>query len=103
MSKKAIDAPMIVATQDAAYTPTPTNRTSGRVNSPFRDDLMNFSPRRDTRELSSELGTPCPTNRRAEVDDIDTQMLKKLVLSNDAVEDTIMLGHSLFFSFVVDN
>ncbi|KAF9032149.1 hypothetical protein BDZ89DRAFT_1158622 [Hymenopellis radicata] len=92
MSTQPIDAPMIAATQCAEYTPTPTNRSRGRVTSPFRDDLMHFSPRRDSRELSSELGTPCPTtHRREEDDDIDTQMLQKLVLSNDAVEDTIML------------
>ncbi|KAF9027024.1 hypothetical protein BDZ89DRAFT_1134452 [Hymenopellis radicata] len=92
MSTQPIDAPMIATTQPAEYTSTPTNRTRGRVASPFRDDMMNFSPRRDSRELSSELGTPCPTtHRREEDDDIDTQMLQKLVLSNDAVEDTIML------------
>ncbi|KAF8907554.1 hypothetical protein CPB85DRAFT_1254225 [Mucidula mucida] len=81
MFKKAIDAPMSFATQDAAYTPIPTNRYTGHVNSLSQ-----------TREFSFELGTPYPaTHRRAEIGDIDSHRLRDLVLSNDAVEDTIML------------
>ena len=84
---------MVDATQPVDQTPTPKARRTNGPPSSFGDDLLNFSPIHPIRNNRNELDTPCPAATGRD-DDIDTQMLEKLVLTNDAIDDCEMLGLS---------
>lgn len=74
---------------DHTPTPRPNRRTTtAGGSSPFKDGLLDFSPRR---RAASELDTPCPVSHLAD-EDIDTVMLEKLALGDDHIEDYEMLG-----------